>query len=193
MSKCLLLGLEGGRWDLLSLPAALPLPSLPSRPSSRSPEEAGSHSLRAPELSRAFLGPFPQFHADPAGRGCARSCDTQGFLHRQNSGLGLALGTEEADLGPLPLLPPAILRGRSEPGIPNQETGVREAELAGENIHASALHPLCQSQASHAQEPGSNQPGRALASALLKSLPNDSSAQPGLRTSPPREATRYRW
>ncbi|XP_010955340.2 galectin-12 isoform X2 [Camelus bactrianus] len=50
-----------------------------------------------------------EFHAQPAGRGCPCSCDAKGFLRRQNSGLGLALGPEEADLGPLCLLPAAIL------------------------------------------------------------------------------------
>lgn len=108
--------LRGSRWGIC------PTLQLPSGPSdheargSREPRPEGSGWDAEPSL-------LPQFHAEPAGQRCPRSGDTQGFLHRQNSGLGLTLGTKEADLGPFPLLPAAILRGGSKPGTPVREAG----------------------------------------------------------------------
>lgn len=89
----------------LYLPAPTYTPSLPSGPRGHSPEEWGGLP-GDPEPEPVYS---PQFHAAPAGRGCSGSRDTQGFLCGQNTGLGLPLGTEEADLSPLPILPPAIL------------------------------------------------------------------------------------
>uniref|UniRef100_A0A8C4MZ26 LRAT domain-containing protein n=1 Tax=Equus asinus asinus TaxID=83772 RepID=A0A8C4MZ26_EQUAS len=95
------------------------------------------------------LSPFsalPQFHTEPAGQGRPCSCDTQGSLCRQDSGLDLALGTEDADLGPLPLLPPAILRGaapvpggRAEAGA--QWTGHRDHQPGPANPGAATGAP----------------------------------------------------
>ena len=101
-------------WNLPILPAAVPPPS---RCSGSAATAQRSQAARAWGLRRLspFSRPFPQFHAPSAGRGRPRSCDAQGILRRQNSSLGLALGREEADPGPLPLLPPAILRGGWEP------------------------------------------------------------------------------
>ena len=62
-----------------------------------------------PDPEPVYFVPSPQFHAAPAGQGSSGSCDAQGFLCGQNTGLGLTLGTEETDLSPLPILPPAIL------------------------------------------------------------------------------------
>ncbi|XP_070084928.1 galectin-12 isoform X4 [Equus przewalskii] len=90
--------------------------------------------------------PVGHFHTESAGQGRPCSCDTQGFLRRQDSGLDLALGTEDADLGPLPLLPPAILRGaapvpggRAEAGA--QWTGHRDHQPGPANPGAAAGAP----------------------------------------------------
>ncbi|KAM9763556.1 galectin-12 isoform 2-T2 [Dama dama] len=87
--------------------------------------------LVLPEPKDPFSGPFPQFHAQSARRGRPRSRDTQGILCRQNSGLGLPLGPEEADLGPLSLLPPAILRGAAPVPGGRPEAGTQRAGRGG--------------------------------------------------------------
>ncbi|XP_047374066.1 galectin-12 isoform X2 [Sciurus carolinensis] len=74
-----------------------------------SPFQEGSREY---PTGHPFLLQSPRLvRSEPEGRGRPCSCDTQGVLHRQNAGLGVALGTQEADLSPLPFSPPAILRG----------------------------------------------------------------------------------
>ena len=106
----LFLGLE----SVPILPAAVPPPSRCSGSAATARRSQGARAWGLRRLS-PLSRPPPQFHAPSAGRGRPRSCDAQGFLRRPNSSLGLALGREEADPGPLPLLPPAILRGGWEP------------------------------------------------------------------------------
>ncbi|XP_040604165.1 galectin-12 isoform X3 [Mesocricetus auratus] len=79
--------------------------------SSGSPSRASHCSSR--------IGPTraERFHPEPEEWDHPCSSNTQSFLHRQNTGLGLLLGTKKADLSALPLLPPAIFRGTaSMPG-----------------------------------------------------------------------------
>ncbi|XP_059259298.1 galectin-12 isoform X4 [Mustela nigripes] len=66
-------------------------------------------------------------HTEPAGRGRSRARDAPGFLRRQNSGLDLALGVQEADLSPLPLLSTAILRGAAPVPGGRAEAGAQRA------------------------------------------------------------------
>ncbi|KAM9080356.1 galectin-12 isoform 2-T2 [Megaptera novaeangliae] len=83
-------------------------------------------------VGHPFLLKSPSlFHAQSARRGRPRSCDAQGFLRRQNSGLGLPLGPEETDLGPLPLLPTAILRGSAPMPRGRAEAGAQWAGRGG--------------------------------------------------------------
>lgn len=86
----------------------------------------GFSGLRTAEAD-PLLWPPLQVGSEPEGRGRPCSCDTQGVLHRQNAGLGVALGTQEADLSPLPFSPPAILRGGSDPA----DTSLQEGEQSG--------------------------------------------------------------
>ncbi|XP_032214710.1 galectin-12 isoform X2 [Mustela erminea] len=100
----------------------------------------------------------PQLHTEPAGRGCSRARDAPGFLHRQNSGLDLALGVQEADLSPLPLLSTAILRGAAPVPGGRAEAG---AQRAGPGRHQPP-----------AAEPGATAggPGQWQCPALLRPL-----------------------
>ncbi|XP_045870172.1 galectin-12 isoform X3 [Meles meles] len=71
--------------------------------------------------------PVGYLHTEPAGRGRSRACDAPSFLRRQNSGLDLALGMQEADLSPLPLLSTAILRGAAPVPGGRAEAGTQRA------------------------------------------------------------------
>uniref|UniRef100_UPI004038A06C uncharacterized protein LOC143392968 isoform X2 n=1 Tax=Callospermophilus lateralis TaxID=76772 RepID=UPI004038A06C len=86
-------------------------------------------------------------HSEPEGGGHPHSCDAQGVLHRQNSGLGLTLGMQEAHLSPLPFSPPAILRGaapvpggRAEAGTQRTAAGVHQPGPADPGEAAGGPH-----------------------------------------------------
>ncbi|XP_032214716.1 galectin-12 isoform X7 [Mustela erminea] len=139
---------EGGSEYPVGYPLLLKSPSLVSNLPPGSPCGGVVPRKHAP----------PQLHTEPAGRGCSRARDAPGFLHRQNSGLDLALGVQEADLSPLPLLSTAILRGAAPVPGGRAEAG---AQRAGPGRHQPP-----------AAEPGATAggPGQWQCPALLRPL-----------------------
>nr|XP_023510023.1 galectin-12-like [Equus caballus] len=86
------------------------------------------------------LSPFsalPQFHTEPVGQGRPCSCDTQGFLRRQDFGLDLALGTEELISAPFLFYPQRFF----EVLLLCQEGGLKLA-LKGQGIGTTSLDQL---------------------------------------------------
>ncbi|XP_070086151.1 phospholipase A and acyltransferase 1 isoform X1 [Equus caballus] len=86
------------------------------------------------------LSPFsalPQFHTEPVGQGRPCSCDTQGFLRRQDFGLDLALGTEELISAPFLFYPQRFF----EVLLLCQEGGLKLA-LNGQGIGTTSLDQL---------------------------------------------------
>nr|XP_044605750.1 phospholipase A and acyltransferase 4 isoform X4 [Equus asinus] len=75
-----------------------------------------------------------QFHTEPAGQGRPCSCDTQGSLCRQDSGLDLALGTEELISAPFLFYPQRFF----EVLLLCQEGGLKLA-LNGQGIGTTSL------------------------------------------------------
>ncbi|XP_045656653.1 galectin-12 isoform X2 [Ursus americanus] len=106
----------------------------------------------------------------------------------QNPGLDLTLGVQEADLGPLPLLPEAILRGASPVPGGRPEAGAQRAGPGGHQPAAAdpgaaagapnqrqrpaLLRPLLRSEPGIPPRKGGAHPGPApLGAAPLSSLP----------------------
>ncbi|XP_008509386.2 phospholipase A and acyltransferase 4-like isoform X2 [Equus przewalskii] len=75
-----------------------------------------------------------QFHTEPVGQGRPCSCDTQGFLRRQDLGLDLALGTEELISAPFLFYPQRFF----EVLLLCQEGGLKLA-LKGQGIGTTSL------------------------------------------------------
>ncbi|XP_070282513.1 galectin-12 isoform X3 [Myotis yumanensis] len=105
------------------------------------PEGGSEYPVGHPFL----LGSPRLLHAEPGGRGRACPRGSQGLLRRQDAGVGVALGAEAADLGPLPLLPPAVLRGaaavpggRAEAGAQRAGPGRHQPGPAGPGAAAGA-------------------------------------------------------
>ena len=124
-----------------------PTSVLPSGPRSHSPVDPGAVGWRLWKLSP--VSALLQSHTQPAGRGRPRPPDAQGFPHRQDSGLDLALGTEDADLGPFLLYPQRVFKfvRAKGPVPPTLQWGSRE-------------------QASHPRDWGGYVPGRGTQSLL---------------------------
>ncbi|XP_044919885.1 galectin-12 isoform X6 [Mustela putorius furo] len=136
----------------------------------------GRHRIRPHEKSVLSPSiPVAQLHTEPAGRGRSRARDAPGFLRRQNSGLDLALGVQEADLSPLPLLSTAILRGaaplpggRAEAGAQRAGPGHHQPPAADPGATAGApgqwqcpalLRPLLRSEPGTPPGKGRARPG----------------------------------
>nr|XP_008509385.1 PREDICTED: retinoic acid receptor responder protein 3-like isoform X2 [Equus przewalskii] len=116
-----------------------------------------------------------QFHTEPVGQGRPCSCDTQGFLRRQDFGLDLALGTEELISAPFLFYPQRFFEvGQNQVASSLRPSGVeckaaflsrilgvtgevgKPEPTGGENTHAMALNPPWWHQGVHTQKPRFN-------------------------------------
>ncbi|XP_044115452.1 galectin-12 isoform X2 [Neovison vison] len=143
----------------------------------------GSLARTGHRAAGAGLAGAQGLHTEPAGRGRSRARDAPGFLRRQNSGLDLALGVQEADLSPLPLLSTAILRGaapvpagRAEAGTQWAGPGRHQPPAADPGATAGApgqwqcpalLHPLLRSEPGTPPGKGRAMPGTPWCSSAL--------------------------
>ncbi|XP_059567222.1 galectin-12 isoform X2 [Myotis daubentonii] len=109
------------------------------------PPSPGSLAGTGHRAAGAGLAGAQGLHAEPGGRGRACARGSQGLLRGQDAGVGVALGAEAADLGPFPLLPPAVLRGaaavpggRAEAGAQRAGPGRHQPGPAGPGAAAGA-------------------------------------------------------